>query len=262
MRLNKAFPISGGFAALALVAGLTSAGCDALVSSLKLPTAGLQRVDLVNAPTVDQSLAWACHTWFGSSTCSLLGWSSMPSDAAMQFSFDIVFDLYNPNESVPIPLVELLLGIMVFEEQNLGAICVSFCDEEDTACVPSINAEGACEAEAADDVKSVNDIVPTVEDLLSLAESVAAGDTLNGNIRLLEPLTNMEGHIQFDLSPDTMMGLGENMLNDAVNDVVDGRNVEINVPYAVEGSVFFDIPEQGKRAIGFGPFDDEWALEP
>lgn len=307
-------------ALLLAAAALPLSSCDALQQVLEegvqAPTSGLSRVDLTQSPSLNQLLSYSCHTYLSgsSSACALAGWNNPPAKSAMQFSFDIVFDLYNPNSAIPIPLVELLMGFSVFEDQNLGAVCVSFCDPEAEDCDSAgQNVEGACEMDdETTEVDEASDLVPTVDDLLDLASDVASGDADNWAFRVIPtksaadcqpasatcteetegdetllccdgecaPLAHdecaviekgngqtcaecdghVEAHIAFDFNIDTMLGLFERLLVNAVEDAIAGRNVNLDIPYTTNGTLFFDVPNMGRYAVGYGPFGDTWEI--
>lgn len=239
------------------------AGCEVLedlADGVEPPTASLERVDLVHAPEAMELAAWQCHELFDDFLCQG-DLSDKPKKNQLLYSFDLVFDLGNPNASIPIPLVELLLGMDVFEGNNLGRACVSFCDPDVEDCAPAIDAEGACQADEADDVESFEDIIPTVEDLVDIGEAVLENDLDNGDWRWVDADSSVEAHIQFDLDADVMLDLGDEILQDVVDDVLSGRNIKVEVPYAADGSVFFDVPELGRKAIGFGPAENTWVLQ-
>ena len=249
--------------ALCLVAALS--GCEALTDiadGVEPPKASLTRVDLLHAPTTTQLLAFECDALLGSATCSGLGLPSAPAEKKLTYNFDLVFDLKNPNPDLPIPLVEVLIGMQVFDLSNLGAACISFCDPEDEDCAPAMNAEGACAVDDAKDVKGPEDLIPSVDDLVDLAEDAVTGDLGDNNSwRVIPGGDRVEGHIQFDLSANVMLDLADVLIEDALNDLIDGRNVKVKVPYTTEGTVFFDVPQLGRHATGFGPWDDSWVLE-
>lgn len=308
MRSRKAHFLALG---LASVFGLSS--CDTLSNLLNVeePWAALSVIDLVRSPSTNEMLAWACYEYIGSSTtCGAVGYSSQPSNSDMIVSFDVVFDLFNPNEEFSIPLLEMLLGMTVYEGTNLGAVCVSFCDPDDPDCTGETNAEGGCAA--ADGAKGLEDFEPTVDDLVDLAEDLVSGDVTdnwdwrvipayyedqcvtgandcteetNGDVTQmccdgectdLEPGCSVgsgdggstcalcdgytEAHINFNFGVDTMLDLSEDLLSDALEDVLAGRSVKLKVPYTAEGSLFFDVPDMGTFAQGFGPFEDEWEM--
>jgi hypothetical protein len=236
---------------------LALSGCDLLPDSVKdavkAPSAELARVDLVDAPTARQAVAWACYEWLNANTCELAGFGRRPSAADMRFSFDLVFSLTNENDDIPIPLVELLLGITVIEDNNLGSVCVSFCDPDTEDCEAESNLEDACTVDdETTEVKEPSDVVPTVD-----------GETGEDNnaFRVVPPGETVESHITFDLQPTTVYALMEEVLVEAAEDWIAGRNVRLEVPYAVDGTVFFDVPRLGEYAIAFGPYEDSFPLE-
>ena len=246
--------------AIVAVTGLT--GCAEVADALgvKKPKAALNRVDLVQQPSLDQLLGYGCGEAFGDAVCFGAG-LDVPPKRDLLFSFDLVFDLTNRNRDLPIPLVETLLGFTAFETANLGSVCISFCDPEDETCRPIPNAEGACEVKKSEEIKEPEDLIPSVEDLVGLADTVASGEFDNGDWRVIEAGETIESHIQFDIGVDPMLQISDQLLNQAVEDFIDGRNVVLDVPYIVEGSLFFDVPELGREAIGFGPFDDTWQIK-
>lgn len=236
-------------------------GCDQLqdVLNIKAPTGELARVDLTKSPSVDQIALWGCYEYVGGDLCTLLG--SKPKKNDMQFSFDLVFDLHNPNADLAIPLVDLLLGFTVFDTQNLGSVCLSFCDPNDAACAPTADAEGACHVKKSDNIDQPEDLIPTVDDLLALAEDVQDGAIDNGQWRTIPGGEDVESHVAFDFGIDSFLGLADELLNDAGNDLLSGRQIKVDVPYTAEGSLFFDVPDLGKKGVGFGPFADIWTLK-
>lgn len=252
--------------ALLPLAALALSGCDLLTEVAKstdvsAPEASLNRVEQTDGPTNEQSLSWICYEFLSDTTCQLAGWDSQPSDAAMRLSFDLVFDLNNPNDTIPIPLVEILLGINVIDNTNLGSVCISFCDPDDATCEPGVNVEGACEVDDETvDVKEPQDLIPTVDDLVGLAEAIAEGEVDNSDFRVIPPGETMEGHVQFNLEIGTTYRLMENVVNDAIDDFIARRAVQVDIPYTVDGSLFFDVPELGRYAVGFGPFSDSWPV--
>lgn len=295
--------------------GLT--GCDHLPQEVlerlpDLPRGELRAVDLVKSPSFDDMAAWSCFSYGGSSTtCGLLGYQEKPKKRDMKFGFDLVFDLYNPNASIPIPLVELLLGLAVYQNQNLGVLCVDFCDPNAEDCDPAANPEEACGVDEAEDVKGVDDFVPTVDDLIDLV-----GDVIDGSIDdnllwrtlptsseqmcqpegavcdeqqidgvahmccddVCEPLPrgctvgegaggtcavcdgHLETHVAFELDVDATLGILEQLFEEAVDSVLQGKPVVFAIPYTVDGSMFFDVPRLGRKALGFGPVQDDWRI--
>ncbi len=308
-------------AILMATALLTLSGCsqleDILSGDTKLeahsPFGGLRVVDLVKAPTPNQFMAWGCYDFGGDQAfCSLFGFQSKPKRRDMEVGFDLVFDLYNPNELFPIPLVDLLLALNVYDD-SLGVICVNFCDPEDEDCTPPDDPLQACRVDEAETVTGIDDLVPTVDDLLDLAGDIISGDleenfkfrvipefsegecrpeaeecfegevdgepamccdgvcevmergcelvTSNNGRTCQECNGHVEAHVQFDMNIDKTLGILEDLLLDVVDGLLGGPNTDLAIPYAIDGTLFFDVPVLGREAIGFGPFEDDWVIE-
>ena len=231
----------------------------------------------------------------------------------MGFSFDMVFDLFNSNAGFPIPLVDLLLGINVYDDQSLGVICVSFCDpDSEDDCVSDGDAEDTCAVDEAEEIKGIDDFIPDVDDLLELGGDIINGDLddnlmfrvipaysegqchpkadaceegeldgepalcCDGTCEVLETGCtvgkgdngktcalcdgHVEAHVQFDMDVDRMLSILETLFTDIVDGVLAGEAVSLAIPYDVEGTLFFDVPQLGRKLVAFGPFADEWTL--
>jgi hypothetical protein len=251
------------WARLGAIAGVLGAllGCDQVRGPLgtDLPTASLNRVDLLESPNVNQMLGYGCgELGFGATTCAVAG-LDVPRKADLLFRFDLVFDVDNPT-AVPIPLVETLLGFTAFETANLGSVCVSYCDPEDEDCTAGINVEGACDPGSAKGVKGPEDLIPSVEELVTIASDLEDGVD-PADWRVIEPDSGIETHVQFDLGIDPMLELASSLLDQSVSEFLDGKRISMEVPYTVEGTLFFDVPDVNRYAIGFGPLADTWDLD-
>jgi hypothetical protein len=237
-------------------------GCDDLegVLGARAPVANLERVALVRAPKSEELLGYGCAQALGDGACATVGLEA-PARNELSFSFDLVFSLSNPN-AFPVPLVETLLGFSAFDQDNLGSVCVSFCDPGDPSCEPAIDAKGACDPEGSRQVAGPEDLIPTVDDLVRLAEGAASGEAgvENGEWRVIDPFGSTESHVQFDLGIDPLLQIADDLLNQALNDVFAGQSPTFDVPYTVEGTLFFDVPTLGRHAVGFGPLSDRWEL--
>ena len=54
------------------------------------------------------------------------------------------------------------------------------------------------------------------------------------------------------------MCLSGNVLEDLGEDIFAGRSLSVSIPYTMDGSLFFNVPEMGRHAAGFGPIEDKW----
>lgn len=235
------------------------------------PTAALQTVNLTAQPKNQELAAYFCSDLVGGNIITdnacIAAFGRSPNKVDLVFSFELVFDLGNPN-SFPIPLVEILLALDVFEGADaaqLGAVCISFCNPDTEDCVQ----EGIEACRAPDkEVESLEDFVPTVDDLIRIAVEAATG-TLDDNLKFRYiPAADDDGtpgateaRIRFDLGLDAMLGILEVVALDSTDDLLEGRSPTFDIPYGVRGSVFFDIPVLGRHALSYGPIDGVWSLD-
>lgn len=235
------------------------------------PTAALQTVNLTAQPKNQELAAYFCSDLVGGNIITdnacAAAFGRAPIRTDLIFSFELVFDLGNPN-GFPIPLVEILLALDVFEGADaaqLGAVCVSFCDPDAEDCAQAgVNACSAPDKE----VESLEDFIPTVDDLIRIAVQAATG-TLDDNLkfRYIPAAADdgtpgaAEARIRFDLGLDAMLGILEVVALDSTDDLLAGRSPSFDIPYAVRGSVFFDIPVLGRHALSYGPIDGTWSLD-
>ena len=252
--------LPGAALGLALTAA-TSVGCGTDLFKVQAPTASLDRVDLLDHPNTNKLMRWACYEYLSETECSLAGLSPINTNN-MRFSIDVVFELTNPNKDFAIPLVEMLLSMTVYPEdtaENLGAICVSFCDPGESTCTPAADAERACSLDDAKQIDTVADAIPSVDELFEIAEEVADGD-IDGNnsFRMIPKNGSTEAHVQIDLNVDTALAVLDRALRDAIDTYINRGNFRIRMPHSSEGNVFFNVPEAGRYAVGFGPFEDQW----
>ena len=246
--------LGAGFAGLA--------GCDAVKSvagAIAPPGAEFLGVDLIESPSPRELARWGCYEFLGSTPCEAAGLNPIQK-SKLGFAFDVIFELSNDNSKIPIPLVEILLATTVYESENLGAVCISFCDPESEECTPTANAEDACNAENAEEVTTPADLVPTVDELTEIAVDVATGDFDNGSFRVIPARSSIESHIVFDFNIDTMLGLSQHILLDLGEDLIADRPLEADIPYTMDGTLFFTVPEMGRFGIGFGPIESTWEL--
>jgi hypothetical protein len=251
-------------AAIGLAIAASSAGCGTDLLGVKAPEASLNRVDLLQSPSANKLARWGCFEYFDSSWCQAAGLSRIDTDN-MHFSIDVVFDLDNPNKSFAIPLVELLLGMTVYpgeNQENLGAVCVSFCDPDEATCTPEADAAAACDLSSAKQIDTVSDVVPTVDEMFEIADNVADGDTDSNNaFRVIPKNGSTEAHVQLDLNIDTALSVLSRAIEDAANTYINNGNFKVKMPHSSDGNVFFNVPQAGRYAVGFGPFEDQWKWE-
>jgi len=258
---------AASLAALALP--LTACPIGGTGSAAQPPTAELKTINLTARPTNRQLASYYCHDLVGGNpltdgACQGF-FGAKPRQLDLTFSFEMVFDMGNPN-TFPIPLVEILLALDVFEGQDaaeLGAVCVSFCDPEAQDCEQ--DREDACVADK--NVNDVEDFVPTVEDLIRIAIGAANG-TLDDNLkfRYIPAAENgvpgtVEASIRFDLGVNAVLGILETLVSDNTDKLLQGEEPNFDIPYKARGAVFFDIPVLGRHALSYGPLDGTFSLQ-
>jgi hypothetical protein len=276
-------------------------GCELLESQIaggeealipEPPTATMAGVALLERPSNNQLASWYCHDAADGSTIAEIGCQSFfgrrPNKPDLKFVFETRFDLGNPN-SFPIPLVEILLALNVFEgadQAELGALCVSFCDPANGAeC--EINREDACRPPDRT-VQGVEDLIPTVEDLINIAHDAATGELFeddNLKFRYIpsadpancegassaavdggvgEPAScpgTMQASVRFELGIDATLKILGEVVSDSLDELLTGTSPSFDIPYSALGSLFFDIPVLGRYAVEFGPLEGVWSLD-
>jgi hypothetical protein len=271
--------------ALVLTA-LVLTGCELLedaasaAETAEPPTAEFNRAELVERPTNNQLASWFCSDLspdlpiLDEDAACEAAFGRIPQKTDLKFSFDIVFDLGNPN-GFPIPLVEILLALDVFEgaeQAELGAVCVSFCNPEDGTCPD--NPEEACRP-ADNEIRSLEDLVPTVDDLVEIAHRAATGELFedeNLQFRFIPgreedcgeeicPPGSLEAHLRFDLGLDATLKVLEVVATDAVDALLTGDSPSFDIPWSMLGTLFFDVPVLGRFGIEFGPVTGVFSLD-
>ena len=62
--------------------------------------------------------------------------------------------------------------------------------------------------------------------------------------------------------PDSPNETSQNILDDVIvdlaGDLIDGRTLGVDIPYTMDGSLFFNVPEMGRYSADFGPVEDTW----
>ena len=253
---------------------LSLTACDELIENPpELPSVEYQDTELTSPPKASKLASYFCKDMLGSTIYTYVCkdvFGTAPKKKNMKFNFLMTFNLENPN-AFPIPLVEMLLALDVFQGKNnseLSAICVSFCDPDAGVeeCDP---ADAACEADEGD-IKSIEDFNPTTEDLIGLAtdigEAVLDGELPEDLQFKVIPAASKEepgvteARINFQLNIDTMLKILKVVAKESIGAIEDGKAPDFSIPYAVNGTLFFDIPRLGRVAIDFGPFDGVWDI--
>ncbi|MCB9523018.1 MAG: hypothetical protein H6702_06520 [Myxococcales bacterium] len=246
------------------------------------PTAALRTAVMVERPTNARLSAWFCHDFADgdflvTQGCDL-AFGDRPNKPDLKFVFELAFDLGNPN-GFPIPLVEILLALNVFEgadEAQLGALCVSFCDPE-AAGDCDLAREDACQPPDKT-VRGVEDFIPTVDDLIRIANDAVTGELFeddNLKFRVIPAAGpdqcgegetgdcpgQAEAFVRFELGIDATLKILGEVADDALDELLGGDSPSFDIPYSALGTLFFNVPVLGRHAIEFGPLTGTWSLD-
>ncbi len=265
--------------ALAALLMLSTAGCplvsgdggDGSGATLPvMPGAELRAVDLTERPSYEMLGAFYCHDFASGNVLAEIGcetaFGAAPARQSLTFGFTTTFELSNDND-FPIPLLEMLLALDVFEgtgQAALGAVCVSFCEDPES---------GDCEmpdepCKAPDnEVDGIEDFVPTIDDLIDVAVGAINGEDPLGDfdsnlgLRFIPAKGNTETAVRFELDLDAMLGLVSELLDQSSSELLRGQTPTFDIPFSAQGSLFFDLPILGRNALGYGPLDGAWSLD-
>lgn len=187
--------------------------------------------------------------------CMILG--GRPSAAELRIGFAVQIDVTNEN-AIPLPLVEALVAFTAFPgaqgAQNLGAVCLSMCDDPNN-CPPRSD---ACTA-GGPEIRTVNDFAGAAAGFLI---AVAAGQERFENLRVKTLPANGTTRVTvaLELDPMQVVSLLARLGADAIEQVKRGSIPRFVIPYQVEGSAWVSVARLGKIAAGFGPFSGQWEI--
>lgn len=253
---------------LCLVA-LSLTSCSALMQTLQgggsgaKPTMSYQSAQMVRSPSTTALLSYYCPSvGVPGPVCSaVLG--ARPSKQDLRFDFELSFQVNNPY-TVPIPTLSMLLATTLFnnnpDAQELGAVCVSFCDPGDASCSGAA-AAGACDA-SNNDIDSLDDFVGAAKrGLVDIATNGV--DASNFRIKTIPAQGSSDLKVVFTLGLDPMLDVMQIVAQDHVNKAIQSGNIErqIDIPYSVRGTVWLDLPNNmGRFGLPFGPAANTWQL--
>jgi hypothetical protein len=226
----------------------------------RVTVAGVTLVAFPAAQTVARAL---CPQVAPGPVCLMLG--GAPSPAELRFVFDVALDVENAN-NFPFPMVEALAAFTAFPDaperagdaggaQNLGAVCMSMCDDP-----------GRCPQNAADACSGGGANIRTREDFARAAAgfllATATGQESLDNLRVKTVPAAGRARVVFrlELEPMVMVSLLARLAGDALAQVRRGNVPRFAVPYAIEGSVWVRVENFGKIGAGFGPVRGTWEL--
>ena len=237
------------------------------VAALSPPTIEFQGATLVQSPSQQRLAAYYCpdvvSVPFGGAGVLCQGFfGPRPTVPEMEVAFDLRFRIDNPN-NVPIPLSSVLAAVTVFPaatNQRLGATCVQLCPDGQTGCTGQASAE-ACQASSRD-IRSLNDFGTASANMLiaSGIAAVATGTAPTFTAPRVSAASRMEVVVRFSFGPEQLLGTLHQLAKQSVGELKRGQTVSFNIPYRIEGTIWFDAGSIGRIAVGYGPLAGTFVL--
>jgi hypothetical protein len=188
--------------------------------------------------------------------CMAIG--GMPSAAELRIGFALQLDVTNV-ATIPLPLVEALVAFTAYPGQqganNLGAVCLSFCDAG-AACParPDACSGGGPQIRTAQDFA-----MASAGFLIAMAAGQASPDNLK--IRTLAPNQTTRVTVGLELDPIQVVGLIAKFATASTDAIKRGNTPRFEIPYAVEGTAWVTVESFGRIAAGFGPVQGAWQIQ-
>lgn len=188
--------------------------------------------------------------------CAALG--GRPTSAELKIGFAVQLDVTNPN-TIPLPLVEALVAFTAYpgpkNSNNLGAVCVSFCESGASCPVRPDACTGG-----GPKIKTMNDFAAAAAGFLI---ATAVGQTSPDALRIKTLGANQTTRVTvgLELDPNQVVSLIAHFARSAMDDVKRGQVPHFVIPYSIEGSAWVTVQSFGKIAAGFGPVTGEWQIQ-
>jgi hypothetical protein len=213
-------------------------------------------VGLANHPGPDTVARALCPRVAPGLVCAALG--GAPSPAELRIGFAVQLDVTNPN-TIPLPLVEALVAFTAYPgpsgANNLGAVCLSFCDQGANCPMrPDACTGGGPQIRTIDDFKAA-----AAGFLVAAATGQVSPDNLK--IRTLAPNQTTRVTVALELDPEQVVALIARFATTALDQVKHGSVPKFEIPYSIEGSAWVTVQGFGKIAAGFGPVQGVWVLQ-
>jgi len=184
-----------------------------------------------------------------------------PSPAEMTVAFDLGFRISNPNK-IPVPLADILAAVTVFPGANnrsLGAACVHLCSPGQPGCTGQPD-PGACQASSRD-IRSMADFAGATTNLLITSGiSAAMGQPLTFEAPHVAAGTDLDVVVRYTFGPEELLGILRQVASQSVDELKAGRSLTFNIPFRIEGTVWFDAGSFGRVPVGYGPVEGNWVL--
>ena len=221
-------------------------------------------VVLTKSPSFAKMAAYYCPMVYDAPAVESLCEAALgvrPALSQMIFEFQLPLLLTNENEFA-VPAVELLTTLQVFPgqtSQELGALCVQFCEANDPNCGDT--QPGACVSDEPE-INSIDDFADAAGDFISLW----IDSTVNGEVppelavRMIPAGGSLELRLTFRIAPEPILEVLITLFEQNIDSILGGEEMTIEIPYQVNGSLWFVVENFGKFGVNFGPVDDTWVF--
>jgi hypothetical protein len=233
-------------------------------AALKPPGITYQGASLVQSPSHKVLAAYYCpevaNLPLGSSGAVCRGFfGPRPAPEQLTFAFDLRFRISNPNK-VPVPLASILTAATVFPaatSQTLGAVCTQLCPEGQPGCGADPN---ACQASSRD-IRSLRDFESaTANFLISQGLAMAAGQKPAFVAPKVSAAAELDVSVRFSFGPQQLLGVLKQLAIQSADQLKVGNMPTFQIPFKLEGTVFFDAGSLGRIPVGFGPVASTWQV--
>lgn len=259
--------------ALLSVVLLSSAGCGLLanfppgatLADITPPQVTFMGATLAQAPSQQALAAYYCpvlvNVPFGGAGVLCQGlFGPRPAPSALATAFDLRFKVANPNR-IPLPVASVLAAVTIFPgagNQQLGAVCLQLC-AEGPGCTPR-ETTAACTS-SSQDIRSLSDFAAAAPGLLiSAGVALANGQTPSFEAPALSAGSETDVIARFSFGPTQLLGALQALAAQSTSELRAGRIPTLNIPYRVEGTIWFDAGSIGRIAVPYGPLAGSWTL--
>ena len=255
-----------GLGAVAAASCIPLQNLGAIGPTIKPPTVLFSGAALVSTPSRQQLAAYYCPDVvpvpFGGATLVCQGFfGGRPSPDSMAIAFDARFKIQNPNE-IPLPLASMLAAVTVFPgsaNEQTGATCLQLCPGGPGTCTAQDTAT-ACQASSRD-VRSLSDFANAATGLIvSNGLAAVAGQPPSFTAPTISAASELEVVARFSLSPQQLLRVMRQLADQSVDELKQGRAPSFQIPYKLEGTIWFDAGSFGRVAIPWGPATGTWVI--
>ena len=221
------------------------------------PHVSVAEVRLVRAPTAQMMAGYYCAR-VAPNPLLCLAFGGVPSREQMTFAFDVGLDVENVAE-VPLPVVSALVAFTAYPDargqQNLGAACITMCD--DPATCPQ-DTTTSCES-SEPEIRDLSDFGRAAAGFL-LAVATGEERLENLRIRTIAPRSTARVSVRLQLDPEQVLGLVRQLATESLQAISSGRRTTFTIPYQVEGSIWLTVEHFGRFAASFPTYRGEWVI--